>query len=62
MSSGQLGFGFDDEALAAGPATPPVKVRKTKAPAANAAPEAPGRAAMRHGGAGVEAVARAPGP
>jgi DNA polymerase-3 subunit epsilon len=41
MTSGQLGFGFDDEALATAPATPPAKVRKAKAPAANAAPAAP---------------------
>jgi DNA polymerase-3 subunit epsilon len=41
MTSGQLGFGFDDEALAAAAATPPAKARKAKAPAANAAPASP---------------------
>jgi DNA polymerase-3 subunit epsilon len=40
--SGQLGFGFDDEALAAAPATPSAKVRKARAPAAPvAAPASP---------------------
>ena len=32
MTTGQLGFGFDDEAFAAAPAATPAKVRRAKAP------------------------------
>ena len=41
MTAGQLGFGFDDEALVAATATPPAKVRKAKVPPAPAAVTAP---------------------
>ncbi len=37
MTAGQLGFGFDDEVLAAAPAATPAKARKAKAPPAPAA-------------------------
>jgi DNA polymerase-3 subunit epsilon len=38
MTAGQLGFGFDDEAVAAAQAAPSAKVRKAKAPPAPASP------------------------
>ena len=59
MSGGQLGFGFDDDAAAAGrQGTPPARPRKAKAaaPVATAAPAVP--AVSASAGGDVEAMAR----